>query len=315
MVSYLRPSFLPAVTAALLLFSAFISSGEARGLATYWGQIGKEEGSLALACYLSGFDWAVISFLNNFGGGKTPKLNLADHCDAADGNCAFLSTQIKACQYLQVKVFLSVGGPDPNYSLDTQEDADFLVSYLWDNFLGGTAESRPLGDVVLDGIDFAIESGSNKYWKYVAEKVHALSTPAKKVYLTTAPKCRIPDYYMDGAIRLGIFDYVWVKFYNDSSCQYEEISNDFGVNSQKLLASWYTWHDYPGINKLVMGTPSYPEATPGGGYMYVDPYYYYILPILQKSAKFGGTMFWTVNYSPEKTVGGSVSGSKGLAIV
>lgn len=246
-----------------------------------------------------------------------PLMASSVHCNPANGGCTFLSTQIKACQNLEVKVFLSVGGVEPNYSLDSQEDADFLVQYLWDNFLGGTSDSRPLGDVYLDGIDFAIESGSNAYWEYVARKLYEFNAGPgrKKLYLTTAPKCQIPDYYMDSAIRLGIFDYVWVKFFNDSSCQYTKISNDFGTNSEKLLASWHQWHDYPGINKLVMGTPSYPEATPGGGYMEVDPYYYFVLPILQKSKKFGGTMFWTVNYSPAGTVGGSVSGPTGMAIM
>ncbi|PHU04954.1 hypothetical protein BC332_25776 [Capsicum chinense] len=36
------------------------------------------------------------------------------------------------------------------------------------NFLGGKSSSRPLGDAILDGIDFDIKGGTNKHWDNLA---------------------------------------------------------------------------------------------------------------------------------------------------
>jgi chitinase len=43
-----------------------------------------------------------------------------------------------------------------------------MAAYLWNNYLGGTSPSRPLGDAVLDGVDFDIELGGVKYWDSLA---------------------------------------------------------------------------------------------------------------------------------------------------
>jgi len=43
-----------------------------------------------------------------------------------------------------------------------------VAAYLWNNYLGGTSPSRPLGDAVLDGVDFDIEQGGAKFWDSLA---------------------------------------------------------------------------------------------------------------------------------------------------
>jgi chitinase len=58
--------------------------------------------------------------------------------------------------------------------------------YLWNNYLGGTSSSRPLGDAVLDGIDFDIELGSAKFWNNLATDLKKLG---KTVLLSAAPQC------------------------------------------------------------------------------------------------------------------------------
>ncbi|KAL0289623.1 UNVERIFIED_CONTAM: Hevamine-A [Sesamum angustifolium] len=60
--------------------------------------------------------------------------------------------------------------------------------YLWDNFLGGKSSSRPLGDAVLDGIDFDIEGGTDQHWDDLARFLSAYSKRGKKVYLSAAPQ-------------------------------------------------------------------------------------------------------------------------------
>jgi hypothetical protein len=67
-----------------------------------------------------------IAFLYTFGSGRVPRIDLAG-----------------------------------SYFLASSEDARIVATYLWNNFLGGHSSTRPLGDAVLDVIDFDIE-GRNK---------------------------------------------------------------------------------------------------------------------------------------------------------
>ena len=82
---------------------------------------------------------------------------------------------------------LSIGGGVGSYSLVSSADAQNVADYLWNNFLGGTSSARPLGDAVLDGIDFDIELGSTQYYDDLARYLSAYSSQGKKVYLTTTP--------------------------------------------------------------------------------------------------------------------------------
>jgi hypothetical protein len=42
---------------------------------------------------------------------------------------------------------------------------------IWNNFLGGRSSSRPLGDAVLDGIDFDIIHGTPQHWDELAKYI------------------------------------------------------------------------------------------------------------------------------------------------
>ncbi|KAK2650168.1 hypothetical protein Ddye_017657 [Dipteronia dyeriana] len=59
--------------------------------------------------------------------------------------------------------FQIIGGEAGSYSLSSADDARSVADYLWNNFLGGQSNSRPLGDAVLDGIDFDIKKGEPHY--------------------------------------------------------------------------------------------------------------------------------------------------------
>lgn len=87
-------------------------------------------------------------------------MNLASHCNPYSHGCTGLSSDIKSCQSKGVKVMLSIGGGSRSYSLSSVNDARQVVTYLWNNFFWGWSASRPLGDAVLDGVDFDIEGGS-----------------------------------------------------------------------------------------------------------------------------------------------------------
>ena len=145
----------------LLLVLVIIETSHAGGIAIYWGQNGNE-GTLTATCATGRYAYVNIAFLTKFGNGRTPEINLAGHCDPASNGCTAVSDGIRSCQSRGIKVMLSIGGGVGNYSLASQADAKNVTDYLWNNFLGGQSPSRPLGDAVLDGIDFVIELGSTQ---------------------------------------------------------------------------------------------------------------------------------------------------------
>ncbi|XVF78430.1 hypothetical protein PTKIN_Ptkin14bG0132100 [Pterospermum kingtungense] len=183
------------ISSMILMLVAGIDAG---GIAIYWGQNGNE-GTLAETCATSNYDYVNIAFLPTFGNG---------HCDPHTNGCTSLSSDIKLCQAKGIKVMLSLGGAG-SYYLASSKDARQVTTYLWNNFLGGQSSSCPFGDAVLDGIDFDIEGGTNQHWDDLARYLSRYSTGCKKVYLTAAPQCPFPDAWVGGALKTGLFDYVW----------------------------------------------------------------------------------------------------------
>ncbi|GLJ20982.1 hypothetical protein SUGI_0383500 [Cryptomeria japonica] len=143
-----------AMVVALLWSRASASVGN---ISIYWGQ-NSNEASLANTCASGNFEIVMLAFLNKFGDGQTSVLNLAGHCDPPLGGCKSLSADIQSCQSRGIKVFLSLGGAVGNHTITSAKDAENVASYLWDNFLGGQSDSRPIGDAILDGIDFDIQN-------------------------------------------------------------------------------------------------------------------------------------------------------------
>nr|CAD1817883.1 unnamed protein product [Ananas comosus var. bracteatus] len=218
-----------ALLATLVILLAVRSN--AGGIAIYWGQNGNE-GTLAETCATGNYEYVNIAFLPTFGNGQTPMINLAGHCDPYSNGCTALSHDIRSCQRRGIKVMLSIGGGAGSYYLTSSQDAMRVAEYLWDNFLGGSSSSRPLGDAVLDGIDFDIEGGTNQHWDELARYLKSYRKGGRKVYLTAAPQCPFPDAWVGGALDTGLFDYVWVQFYNNPPCQYSP------GNADSLASAW-----------------------------------------------------------------------------
>ncbi|XP_019190797.1 PREDICTED: acidic endochitinase-like [Ipomoea nil] len=266
----------------LLLSSINISLGGE--IAIYWGQNGGE-GTLADTCATNNYNIVNIAFLTTFGSGRTPVLNLAGHCDPGSNQCTGLSDEIRACKSQGIKVLLSIGGGAGSYSLSSADDARNVAQYLWGNYLGGQSGSRPLGDAVLDGIDFDIESGGGQFYDELAKALKAFGT---NVLLTAAPQCPFPDQSLQTAINTGLFDYVWVQFYNNPPCQYNG-------DATNLLNSWNNdWSTIP-TGKLFLGLPASPEAA-GSGFILADVLTSQILPAIKATPKYGGVMLWSKFY-------------------
>ncbi|RWW03949.1 hypothetical protein GW17_00032856 [Ensete ventricosum] len=119
----IRSPALPLLLAACLLLALTGGLRAEPCIAVYWGQNGFE-GGLREACATGNYKYVLIAFLNQFGGGKTPQMNLAGHCDPNSGGCTFLSNEIISCQQrYNVKVMLSLGGGGSIYRLTSKEDA------------------------------------------------------------------------------------------------------------------------------------------------------------------------------------------------
>ncbi|KZV27058.1 hevamine-A-like [Dorcoceras hygrometricum] len=276
----MAPNPLTALTLCLSI-CLMLSHSHAGNIAIYWGQNGNE-GSLAETCASGNYQFINIAFLPTFGNGQTPMINLAGHCDPYTNGCTGLSSEIKSCQAKGIKVILSIGGGAGSYYLSSAADARQVATYLWNNFLGGTSPSRPLGDAVLDGIDFDIEGGTNLYWDDLARYLSNYGSRGKKVYLTAAPQCPFPDYYIGNALQTGLFDYVWVQFYNNPPCQYSS-----GVTS--FEEAWKDWNSIP-AGKILLGLPASPDA--GTGFVPARELTSQVLPAIKGSAKYGGVMLW-----------------------
>ncbi|KAI4370144.1 hypothetical protein MLD38_018522 [Melastoma candidum] len=280
----------------LLVILVLLAGGEAGGISIYWGQNGNE-GTLRETCATGNYEYVNIAFLPVFGNGQTPIINLAGHCDPYSHECTKLSPDIKSCQERGVKVMLSIGGGAGSYILTSEEDARQVATYLWDNFLGGKSSSRPLGDAVLDGIDFDIEGGSSQHYDDLARFLSAYSSRGKKVYLTAAPQCPFPDAWVGGALQTGLFDYVWVQFYNNPPCQYSSGTHSFE-------AAWKQWTSIR-AGKIFLGLPAAPDAA-GTGFIPAGTLTSDVLPSIKGSPKYGGVMLWSKYYDDQTGYSSSI---------
>ncbi|KAL6616418.1 hypothetical protein ACP70R_038688 [Stipagrostis hirtigluma subsp. patula] len=286
-------SFPAILLVAVVALAGLATGARALGIAVYWGQDGGE-GRLAEACETGNYKFVNLAFLTAFGRGQTPVLNLAGHCNPATNGCTFLSDEIKSCQSRGMKVLLSLGGGSGSYGLSSREDAKQVADYLWNNYLGGRSSSRPLGDAVLDGIDFDIESGGSQHYDDLAKFLRRRQG-SKKVYLAAAPQCPFPDASLGPgagtALATGLFDYVWVQFYNNPACEYSP-SNGVGG----LKRAWEKWTTVPGKVRVFVGLPAAPEAA-GSGYVSPSDLVSKVLPVVKKSTKhYGGIMLWSRFY-------------------
>ncbi|CAA3020248.1 acidic endochitinase-like [Olea europaea subsp. europaea] len=292
----LRKSIALAIVPWVMLI--LVVGSEAGGIAIYWGQNGNE-GTLSDTCATGNYNFVILAFLASFGNGQKPMINLAGHCDPYSNACVGLSSDIKSCQAKGIKVILSIGGGAGGYTLASSQDAEDLATYLWNNFLGGKSSARPLGNAVLDGIDFDIEGGTSQHWDELARYLSKYSTQGNKVYLTAAPQCPFPDAWVGGALKTGLFDYVWVQFYNNPPCQYTsgDISN--------LKNAWKEWISSIPATKIFLGLPAAPDAA-GSGFIPVADLTSTVLPAIKGSTKYGGVMLWSKYYDDQTGYSSSI---------
>ncbi|KAL4599915.1 hypothetical protein ACB092_11G161500 [Castanea dentata] len=254
----------------------------AGGISIYWGLNGNED-TLAQTCATGKYAFVNIAFLPTFGNGRNPQINLAGHCDPTTNGCTRFSFEIQSCQSIGIKVMLSIGGGAGSYSLSSTDDARQVATYLWNNFLGGQSSSR----------------GTTQHWDELARFLSEYSKQGKKVYLTAAPQCPFPDAYMGAALNTGLFDYVWVQFYNNPPCQY---------SSGNLVNYWNQWTTSIPATNFFLGLPASPNAA-GSGFIPAADLTSKVLSTIKGSAKYGGVMLWSKYYDDQTGYSSSIKSS------
>ncbi|KAI4300007.1 hypothetical protein L6164_033427 [Bauhinia variegata] len=285
---------------ALMLFfpllacsSTVSSNSEDAGIAVYWGQNleeGVKEGTLQETCQSGSYKYVTLASLTVFGCNRTPSWDFDSHCSGWD--CLTeLAPEVEFCQNQDILVFLSIGGMD-DYSLCSPEDAKEVANFLWQVFLSGQQIPDHGQGLALNGIVFDIEGKrSNLYYDNLVTELNAFRTQ-KQFYLTAATGCIIPDYLLDKAIRTGYFDFISVKLYENSTCQFDGSANN-------LLNAWDIWTRYvPSNAKVFLGITTNPSDNG-----YIPPEILIsILHYLKLSPNYAGidawNRYWDVQTNP-----------------
>jgi len=124
---------------------------------------------------------------------------------------------IQTCQAAGKKILLSLGGAAGSYGFTSDSQAESFADQLWNLFGGGSSDTRPFGDAIIDGFDLDIEGGSTTgYAAFINQmRSHYASDTSKEYYISGAPQCPLPDAYLNTALTTAHFDFIFVQFYNN----------------------------------------------------------------------------------------------------
>ncbi|KAG6900587.1 hypothetical protein C0993_008305 [Termitomyces sp. T159_Od127] len=160
-------SILLITTPSILLAAGYYgqnSYGATHGSSVYSQQF------LSTYCQDDALDVIPLAFLHIFfSSGGLPEIDLANTCNSNNGNvfpgtklavCHQLTDDIKTCQKRGKLVTMSLGGATGSTAFSSDAQARTFAETIWNLFLGGSSDTRPFGDAVLDGVDLDLESGS-----------------------------------------------------------------------------------------------------------------------------------------------------------
>ncbi|CAI9781533.1 unnamed protein product [Fraxinus pennsylvanica] len=255
-----------------LVILMLVVSSEAGGIAIYWGQNGNE-GTLAQACATRNYQFVILAFLSTFGNGQTPIINLAGHCDPYSNGCTGLSSDVRLCQAKGIK--------------------------LWNNFLGGQSSSRPLGEAVLDGINFDIEGGTSQHWDELARYLSRYSTQDENLTAGSSSPMPIPRC-MDGRC----LENRPFRLCLGSILEQPSLSILFGELCKHRKCVETMDSSIP-ATKIFLGLPAAPGAA-GSGFVPANVLISKVLPTLKGSNKYGGVMLWSKYYDDQTGYSSSI---------
>lgn len=269
--------------------AAFDAAGS-NNVVLYWGQAsaGSQE-PLGTYCESNAADVYVVSFLNSFNGNGDLTLTISGCNDNFAGglaNCPAIAADIKKCQSLGKKVFISLGGAVGSYGFTSDAGGANFADTLWNTFGGGTAAERPFGDAIVDGYDLDIENQQQMGYVALVKRLREhFASSSGKYYISATPQCPYPDASVGEALAGADIDFAYVQFYN----------NYCGVNNPGQF-NFDTWDNFaktvsPNKNiKIYLGVPAAVSAASTG---YIDgaTLKSYVDKVKQYSS-FGGIMMW-----------------------
>ena len=272
-ITYIVESVVP--TASPYLFDAESEDN----VAVYYGTTpATKKGGLSSLCSNPNVDIVILSFVFSFfDANGYPSIDFGPGCsgqtpsqtDTAPGlkDCSALAPEIAACQALDKKVLLSLGGYNSNTSFTSDTQATEFASALWNLFGAGDglyAGLRPFGsDIIIDGFDIDNENHNTDHYETfaIALREQFDTDDSKTYYLSAAPQCPIPDESIPlGALQQA--DFVWVQFYNNPSCN---------IDAPGFRQSFKAWSDFLASGTQVRGPRLYIGAAgfegAGSGYV------------------------------------------------
>ncbi|KAF9036504.1 class III chitinase [Hymenopellis radicata] len=278
-------------------------------VAVYWGQnsygathsdVDNFQKTLSFYCNDEAIDVIPVAFLNVFfGPGDVPSINLANTCNTVDNatfpdtdlpDCSALASDITQCQAKGKIVTLSLGGATGSVGFGSDDQARTFANTIWNLFLGGSSDTRPFGNAVLDGVDLDIEGGTSSGYPAFVNEIRSLSSGAnKQYYITAAPQCVFPDSALGGVLNSANFDAIYGEFYNNP-CGLTH----FGEASNWNFGLWDNWarETSPNPNvKVYIGAPASPTAA-GSGYIDIDALSDIAVQMRNSFPSFGGVMLW-----------------------
>ncbi|XP_038993262.1 acidic endochitinase-like [Hibiscus syriacus] len=108
--------------------------------------------------------------------------------------------------------------------------------------------------------------------------------------------------FFGAALNTGLFDYVWVQFYNNPQCQYTP------DDTKNLLNSWNQWTSSINADNIFLGLPATP-ATAGSGYIPPNVLTSQILLVIKRSSNYGGVMLWNKFFDDRNGYSASIAAS------
>ncbi|KAF9289026.1 Chitinase 1 [Mortierella alpina] len=272
------------------------------------------EGDLAEYCQNDTIDILVLAFLAQIQD-NLPGLDFASHCkETYPGtsilHCSKMAQDIKFCQSQGKTVILSIGGASGSYAISDNAAGQAFATTIWDMFLGGSSDTRPFEDAILDGVDLDLEGGATQgYVGFLQTLRENFAGSSRPYYISGAPQCPIPDRWLEPMMDTSWFDMLFVQFYN----------NNCGADTDSFnFAAWNEWATSTSINKNVkiyLGVPGGPGAA-GSNVLSKDQLIKVIRQV-QSYSNFGGVMMWDAGFASvsglatvaARTMGGGGKGS------
>ncbi|KAL7233110.1 hypothetical protein ACSBR1_016860 [Camellia fascicularis] len=107
----------------------------------------------------------------------------------------------------------------------------------------------------------------------------------KNVYLSAAPQCPFPNENLKASLNTGLFNSVWIQFYNNPMCEYNT-SNPINFKN-----SWSNWTHSIQAGKFFVGLIASIDAA-NNGFITPEVLKSQVLPFVHNSANYGGIMLW-----------------------